>query len=112
MTRPRRSALAIGGGSGSKLAMSHLEMGRVGKRPAAALQPVGDPRDHLPGTDARIAEQTKRPLSIAEERIAALDALYNQRTPEAACEFLGNAANAQQFRPRKVEDERRRGDVG
>src|SRR5579875_793316 len=92
--------------------MAHLEMRRLAMCLAAALQPIGNPRHHLSGTDARIAKQAMRLLGIAQQSITALRALYYQRAAKTLGELLGETADAQQLRPGEIEDHRRSSDVG
>src|SRR4051794_6749677 len=86
--------------------IAHLEMGRLAERLTFAGDPVRDPVDHLPGADARIAEQPIAALCVAQMRVGTLMSLKDCGLAEPRRKLRGDAAHAQKLRPGDVERHR------
>src|SRR5437868_2336699 len=106
ITTPRRRACPMCSGRGSELAITHLEMGWLVPCLGPTANPVGDPVDHLPGTDARVAEKAVAHLAGTQNCIVAFRACEGHRPVAQPTELFRDAADAQELRPRDVDNKR------
>ena len=86
-------------------------MGWLPEMGSAALDPVGDPAQHLPGADSRIAKQPVAKLSIAEESVGGLRTAEGDGLAEQPAELLCDPAHTQHLGAGEIDHQRRTAEV-